>query len=104
MFFASGCGWPHGTLWSWQILRIRLIASATTGGIRFAQGAAASTTITLTWQREDEFNNFPPEILRAKEGEGVVKLRYPAEDVLFYLFASGDGSVVSRATSLMAPP
>jgi len=35
-------------------------------------------------------------ILREKEREGVVKLRYPAEDVLTYLFSSGDGAAVQR--------
>jgi AcrR family transcriptional regulator len=33
-------------------------------------------------------------ILRAKEKAGVVRLRYPAEDVLTYLFAAGDGASV----------
>jgi AcrR family transcriptional regulator len=36
------------------------------------------------------------EILRDKDREGVVKLRYPAEDVLTYLFSSGDGAAVQR--------
>ena len=36
------------------------------------------------------------EILREKEAEGVVRLRYPAEDVLTYLFAAGDGAAVQR--------
>jgi AcrR family transcriptional regulator len=35
-------------------------------------------------------------ILRDKEREGVLRLRYPAEDVLTYLFASGDGSSIQR--------
>jgi AcrR family transcriptional regulator len=36
------------------------------------------------------------EILRAKERDGTVKLRYPAEDVLTYLFSLGDGGSVQR--------
>lgn len=36
------------------------------------------------------------EILRDKERQGVVKLRYPAEDVLTYLFSTGDGASVQR--------
>lgn len=36
------------------------------------------------------------EILRAKEAEGVVRLRYPPEDVLTHLFALGDGASVQR--------
>lgn len=36
------------------------------------------------------------EILRQKEREGVVRLRADAEDVLTYLFASGDGASVQR--------
>jgi AcrR family transcriptional regulator len=36
------------------------------------------------------------EILREKEREGVVRLRYPAEDVLTYLFSVGDGASVQR--------
>lgn len=36
------------------------------------------------------------EILRDKEAEGVVRLRYPAEDILTYFFASGDGGSVQR--------
>ena len=36
------------------------------------------------------------EILREKEAEGVVRLRYPAEDVLTYLFSAGDGASVQR--------
>ena len=35
-------------------------------------------------------------ILEEKEREGVVRLRYPAADVLTYLFASGDGASVQR--------
>jgi len=35
-------------------------------------------------------------ILREKESQGVVKLRFPAEDVLTYLIASGDGASVQR--------
>jgi hypothetical protein len=34
--------------------------------VKDTQGAGASTSITLTWQSEDEFNNLPPEILSAK--------------------------------------
>ena len=36
------------------------------------------------------------EILREKEAGGVVRMRYPAEDILSYLFASGDGGSVQR--------
>jgi AcrR family transcriptional regulator len=36
------------------------------------------------------------EILREKEREGAVRLRYPAEDLLTYLFATGDGAAVQR--------
>jgi AcrR family transcriptional regulator len=36
------------------------------------------------------------EILREKEREGVLRLRYPAEDVLTYLFSVGDGASVQR--------
>ena len=36
------------------------------------------------------------DILRAKEAEGVIRLRYPAEDVLTHLFALGDGASVQR--------
>jgi AcrR family transcriptional regulator len=35
-------------------------------------------------------------VLREKEEEGVVRLRYPAEDVLTYLFSVGDGAAVQR--------
>jgi AcrR family transcriptional regulator len=35
-------------------------------------------------------------ILREKEAEGVVRLRYPAEDVLTFLFTLGDGASVQR--------
>jgi AcrR family transcriptional regulator len=35
-------------------------------------------------------------ILEEKEREGVVRLRYPAQDVLGYLFAAGDGGSVQR--------
>jgi AcrR family transcriptional regulator len=38
------------------------------------------------------------EILRAKEAEGVVKLRFDAESVLSYLFAAGDGATVQQLT------
>ena len=31
------------------------------------------------------------EVLRRKDGEGVLKLRFAAEDVVSYLFAVGDG-------------
>jgi AcrR family transcriptional regulator len=37
-------------------------------------------------------------ILRAKEQEGVVSLRYTPEAVLAYLFAAGDGLTVQRLT------
>jgi AcrR family transcriptional regulator len=37
-------------------------------------------------------------ILRAKEQEGVVSLRYPPEAVLAYLIAAGDGLTVQRLT------
>ena len=36
------------------------------------------------------------EILREKEREGVVRLRYDAEDVLTYFFSIGDGAAVQR--------
>lgn len=36
------------------------------------------------------------DILRAKEREGVLKLRFEAEAVLTYLFSSGDGSIIQR--------
>jgi AcrR family transcriptional regulator len=35
-------------------------------------------------------------ILRTKESEGVVRLRYEAEDVLSFLFTVGDGASVQR--------
>ncbi|MGH2952974.1 MAG: TetR/AcrR family transcriptional regulator [Solirubrobacterales bacterium] len=38
------------------------------------------------------------EILREKEAEGVLKLRYDAESVLSYLFAAGDGATVQQLT------
>lgn len=38
------------------------------------------------------------EILREKEREGVVHLRYDAESVLSYLFAAGDGATVQQLT------
>jgi AcrR family transcriptional regulator len=38
------------------------------------------------------------EILREKEREGVVKLRFDAESVVYYLFAAGDGAVVQQLT------
>jgi hypothetical protein len=38
------------------------------------------------------------EILRDKEGQGVVSLRYSPEAVLAYLFAAGDGLTVQRLT------
>jgi AcrR family transcriptional regulator len=38
------------------------------------------------------------EILRQKEAEGVVKLRFDAESVLSYLFAAGDGATVQQLT------
>jgi AcrR family transcriptional regulator len=38
------------------------------------------------------------DILREKEREGVVSLRYSAEAVLAYLFAAGDGLTVQRLT------
>jgi AcrR family transcriptional regulator len=38
------------------------------------------------------------EILREKEAEGVVKLRFDAESVLSYLFAAGDGATVQQLT------
>ena len=36
------------------------------------------------------------EILRAKEAEGVVDLRFDADSVLTYLFAAGDGAIIQR--------
>ena len=36
------------------------------------------------------------ELLRQKEAEGVLRLRYPAEDVLTYFFSVGDGAAVQR--------
>ncbi len=36
------------------------------------------------------------EILREKEADGVLRLRFPAEDVLTYLFSAGDGAAVQR--------
>ena len=38
------------------------------------------------------------EILRAKEREGVVKLRFDAESVLTIMFATGDGAVIQVLT------
>jgi AcrR family transcriptional regulator len=38
------------------------------------------------------------DILRAKEREGVVKLRFDAEATLAYLFGAGDGLTVQRLT------
>lgn len=38
------------------------------------------------------------EILREKEADGVIKLRFDAESVLAYLFAAGDGSSVQMLT------
>jgi AcrR family transcriptional regulator len=38
------------------------------------------------------------EILRDKEREGVVRLRFDAESVLSYLFAAGDGATVQQLT------
>jgi AcrR family transcriptional regulator len=38
------------------------------------------------------------DILRDKEGQGVVSLRYSPEAVLAYLFAAGDGLTVQRLT------
>jgi AcrR family transcriptional regulator len=38
------------------------------------------------------------EVLREKERQGALRLRYPAEDVLSYLFAAGDGAAVQRLT------
>jgi AcrR family transcriptional regulator len=38
------------------------------------------------------------EILRAKDAEGVIHLRYDAESVLAYLFAAGDGATVQQIT------
>ena len=35
-------------------------------------------------------------IMREKEAEGAIRLRYPAEDVLTYLFSAGDGAAVQR--------
>lgn len=34
--------------------------------VKDTQGASASTTITVTWQLESEFNNFPPQIIRPR--------------------------------------
>jgi AcrR family transcriptional regulator len=36
------------------------------------------------------------EVLREKEREGVLKLRFGAEAVLTYLFSAGDGSIIQR--------
>jgi AcrR family transcriptional regulator len=36
------------------------------------------------------------DILRAKESEGVLKLRFEAEAVLTYLFSAGDGAIIQR--------
>jgi|SRR5215208_6519096 len=36
------------------------------------------------------------EILREKEAKGLVRLRYPAEDILSFLFTIGDGASVQR--------
>lgn len=36
------------------------------------------------------------EVLRAKEREGVLRLRYDAEAVLTYLFSAGDGAIIQR--------
>jgi AcrR family transcriptional regulator len=36
------------------------------------------------------------EILRAKEREGVLRLRFDAEAVVTYLISSGDGSIIQR--------
>jgi AcrR family transcriptional regulator len=36
------------------------------------------------------------DILRVKEREGVVRLRFEAEAVLTYLFSAGDGSIIQR--------
>jgi AcrR family transcriptional regulator len=38
------------------------------------------------------------EILREKEAEGVLRLRFDAESVLSYLFAAGDGAIVQQLT------
>jgi AcrR family transcriptional regulator len=38
------------------------------------------------------------EILREKEAEGVLNLRFDAESVLSYLFAAGDGATVQQLT------
>jgi AcrR family transcriptional regulator len=38
------------------------------------------------------------EILREKEAEGVLRLRFDAESVLSYLFAAGDGATVQQLT------
>ncbi len=36
------------------------------------------------------------DLLRAKEREGVLRLRFEAEAVLTYLFSAGDGSIIQR--------
>jgi AcrR family transcriptional regulator len=39
------------------------------------------------------------DVLRAKEREGVLRLRFDAEAVLTYLFSAGDGAVIQRIVS-----
>jgi AcrR family transcriptional regulator len=36
------------------------------------------------------------EILRAKDRDGVIRLRFDAQSVLTYLFAAGDGAIIQR--------
>jgi AcrR family transcriptional regulator len=36
------------------------------------------------------------EVLRAKDRDGVIRLRFEAESVLTYLFAAGDGAIIQR--------
>jgi AcrR family transcriptional regulator len=40
------------------------------------------------------------DLLRRKEKEGVLKLRFPAESVVSFLFAAGDGAATQRLTDL----
>lgn len=40
------------------------------------------------------------EVLRAKERDGVLSLRFDAEAILTYLFSAGDGAVIQRIVSV----
>jgi AcrR family transcriptional regulator len=44
------------------------------------------------------------EILRDKEAEGVVRLRFDAESVIWHLFAAGDGAVVQQLSDPSVDP